>query len=64
MIHLSRRNIDKSGKLDIKIDNVQINSFSSQKLLGLFIVMSSRIALLKQLSHYVPINVQKLFNQS
>ena len=63
----------------LTIGDTPINSVSSQKLLGLYIdetlswnphidylcsIISSRISLLKQLSHYVPENIQKMFYQS
>ena len=75
----TKQKIDKVGTLNISIGNTQINHVSSQKLLGLFIdealswntyidhicsVISSRISLLKQLSSYVPTNIQKMFYQS
>ena len=61
------------------IGNTQLNPDSSQKLLGVHIdetlswnqhidhlcsIISSRILLLRQLSYYVPENVQKMFYQS
>ena len=75
----SRHNICKSGKININIDNHQIDTFSSHKLLGVYIdetlrwnphidylcsVITSRITLLKQLSFYFPENMNKLFYQS
>ena len=75
----SRHNICKSEKININIDNHQIDTVSSHKLLGVYIdetlswnphidylcsVITSRITLLKQLSFYVPENIQKLFYQS
>ena len=72
----SRHNICKSEKININIDNHQIDTVSSHKLLGVSIdetlswnphidylcsVITSRITLLKQLSFYVPENIQKLF---
>ena len=72
----SRHNICKSEKININIDNHQIDTVSSHKLLGVYIdetlswnphidylcsVITSRITLLKQLSFYVPENIQKLF---
>ena len=65
------RNIDK---LNIRIDDNNIKAISSQKLLGIIIdenllwnphldyicsTISTRISLLRQLSYYVPENVQK-----
>ena len=76
MTHGSRHNICKSGKININIDNHQIDTVSSHKLLRVYIdetlswnphidylcsVITSRITLLKQLSFYVPENIQKLF---
>ena len=75
----SRYKIQQAGQLNIIIDDVQLKPVSSQKLLGIHIdetlswnshidylcsIISSRITLLKQPSHYVPENVQKLFYQS
>ena len=75
----SRYNICKSGKININIDNHRIDTVSSHKLLGVYIdetqswnphidylcsVITSRITHLKQLSFYVPENIQKLFYQS
>ena len=75
----SRYKIQKAGKLNITVGDTPINTVSSQKLLGLYIdetlswnphidylcsIISSRISLLKQLSHYVPENIQKMFYQS
>ena len=72
----SRHNICKSEKININIDNHQIDTVSSHKLLGVYIdetlcwnphidylcsVITSRITLLKQLSFYGPENIQKLF---
>ena len=72
----SRHNVCKSGKININIDNHQIDTVSSHKLLGVYIdetlslnphidylcsVITSRITLLKQLSVYFPENIQKLF---
>ena len=75
----SRHKIQQAGPLSISIGNTQLNSVSSQKLLGLHIdetlswtqhidylcsVISSRISLLRQLSYYVPENIQKIYFQS
>ena len=75
----SRHKIQQAGPLKISIGNTQLNSVSSQKLLGLHIdetlswtqhidylcsVISSRISLLRQLSYYVPENIQKIYYQS
>ena len=73
----SRHKIQQAGPLSISIGNTQLNSVSSQKLLGLHIdetlswtqhidylcsVVSSRISLLRQLSYYVPENIQKIYS--
>ena len=75
----SRHKIQQAGPLSIYIGNTQLNSVSSQKLLGLHIdetlswtqhidylcsVISSRISLLRQLSYYVPEHIQKIYFQS
>ena len=75
----SRHKIQKAGKLNITIGDTPINSVSSEKPLGLYIdetlswnphigylcsIISSRISLLKQLSNYIPENIQKMFYQS
>ena len=75
----TRHKIQQAGQLNISIDNTQLNSVSSQKLLGVHIdetlswnqhidylcsIISSRISLLRQLSYYVPENIQKMFYQS
>ena len=74
----TRHKIQQAGQL-ITIRNTQLNSVSSQKLLGVHIdetlswnqyidylcsIISSRISLLRQLSYYVPEIVQKMFYQS
>ena len=75
----TRYKIREAGLLNISIGNTSLNSVHSQKLLGLHIdetlnwnqhidylcsVISSRISLLKQLSYYVPQNIQKIYYQS
>ena len=75
----TRYKIREVGHLNISIGNTSLNSVHSQKLLGLHIdetlnwnqhidylcsVISSRISLLKQLSYYVPQNIQKIYYQS
>lgn len=70
----TRQKIDKIGKLNLQIDNAQIEHVSSQKLLGIVIdetlswnphidhlctVISSKISLLKQLSTYVQLTYKK-----
>ena len=67
-----------SRKINIKIDNTCIDIISEQKLLGIYIdenlirsthidhlcsLISSKISLLRQLSEYVPTEVQKLSYQ-
>ena len=74
----SRYKIQQAGQLNITIDDVQLKPVSSQKLLGIHIdetlswnshidylcsIISSQITLLKQLSHYVPENVQKFLSK-
>ena len=76
---LPRHKIQQAGPLSISIGNTQLNSVSSQKLLGLHFdetlswtqhidylcsIISSRISLLRQLSYYVPDNIQKIYYQS
>ena len=71
--------LDGSHLLNIKSGDVYIKHVSNQKLLGIHIdenltwtthienlckVVSSKISLLRQLSEYVPIHVQKQFYQS
>ena len=68
-----------SHHLDLKSGDVRINHVSNQKLLGIYIdetlnwtthieylcrVVSAKVSLLRQLSEYVPIHVQKQFYQS
>ena len=75
----TRHKIQQAGQLNISIGNTQLNSVNSQKLLGVQIdetlswnqhidylcsIISSRILLLRQLSYYVPENVQKMFYPS
>ena len=75
----SRKRLADSRKLEIKVDDICIQNVSKQKLLGIYIDenlnwsahieylcsnISSKISLLRQLSEYVPTNVQKLFFQS
>ena len=65
----TKQKLSHTEKLNIKIENNEIEPVSSQKLLGLHIdenlnwtthrdylcaTISSRISLLKQLSHYIP----------
>lgn len=74
----TKQRLRNTDKLDIQIENNKIDAVSSQKLLGICIdenlnwtahidnlcaTISSRVSLLKQLSHYVPENVQKIFYQ-
>ena len=75
----SRKRLADSRKLEIKVDDICIQNVSKQKLLGIYIDenlnwsahieylcsnISSKLLLLRQLSEYVPTNVQKLFFQS
>ena len=68
----------EASKLDITIDGNEIKQVDKQKLLGVYIdenllwtahidylcsTISTKISLLKQLSRYVPVKVQKLFYQ-
>ena len=73
-----RRTQNEASKLDITIDCDEIKQVIKQKLLGVYIdenllwtahkdyfcsIISTKISLLKQLSRYVPVKVQKLFYQ-
>ena len=75
----TKRRLADSRKLEIHVDDICIENVSKQKLLGVYIDenlnwsahidylcsnISSKITLLRQLSQYVPQNVQKLFYQS
>ena len=75
----TKQRLDGSHILDIKAGDVSIKNVSNQKLLGVYIdenlswtthieylckTVSSKISLLRQLSEYVPIHVQKQFYQS
>ena len=72
----TKRRLADSHKLEIRLDDICIENVSKQKLLGVYIDenlnwsahidylcsnISSKISLLRQLSQYVPQNVQKLF---
>ena len=72
------RTQNEASKLDITIDGNEIKQVDKQKLLGVYIdenllwtthidylcsKISTKISLLKQLSTYVPVKVQKLFYQ-
>lgn len=74
----TKQKLRNTNDLNIEIGNNKIEAVSSQKLLGICIdenlnwtahidnlcaTISSRTTLLKQLSHYVPENVQKIFYQ-
>lgn len=74
----TRQRISVSRKLNIQIDNNVIQNVPKQKLLGVFIdenltwsshidhlcsLISSKISLLRQISDFVPVKVQKLFYQ-
>ena len=79
MILGSKRRLRDNYELLLKIDNNKIRKVPNQKLLGIVIdehltwtphidnlcsIISTRISLLRQLSSYVPQNIQKLFYQS
>ena len=70
----TKQRLCNTEKLNIKIGNNQIETVSSQKLLGISIeenltwtthtdnlcaTISTRISLLEQLSYYIPENVKK-----
>ena len=72
------RTQNEASKLDITIDGNELKQVDKQKLLGVYIdenllwtahidylcsTISTKISLLKQLSRYVPVKVQKLFYQ-
>ena len=71
------RTQNEASKLDITIDGNEIKQVDKQKLLGVYIdenllwtthidylsTISIKMSLLKQLSKYVPVKVQKLFYQ-
>ena len=72
------RTQNEASKLDITIDGNEIKQVNKQKLLGVYIdenllwtahidylcsTISTKISLLKQLSRYIPVKVQKLFYQ-
>ena len=72
------RTQNEASELDITIDGNEIKQVDKQKLLGVYIdrillwtahidylcsTISTKISLLKQLSRYVPVKVQKLFYQ-
>ena len=74
----TRQRLDSTHHLDIKADNMSISSVSNQKLLGLHIdenlnwniymdnlckFVFSKLSLLRQLAEYVPLHVQKQFDQ-
>ena len=74
----TRQQLNTSRKINIKTDYTSIDNVSEQKLLGIYIdenltwsthidnlcsLISSKISLLRQLSNYVPTEVQKLFYQ-
>ena len=79
MILGAKRRLEDTFELLLNIGNEKIEKVSKQKLLGIFIdehlswtphidylcyIIASKISLLKQLSSYVPQNIQKLFYQS
>ena len=72
----TKKRLNMSQKINIKIENTCIKNVSEQKLLGIHIdenlywsnhldhlcsLIASKISLLRQLSDYVPTEVQKLF---
>ena len=74
----NRHKIREASGLNIHIENNKLKQVEKQKLLGVFIdenlswtahidnlcsLISSKISLLKQLSSYVPVEIQKLFYQ-
>ena len=74
----TKKRLNMSQKINIKIENTCIKNVSEQKLLGIHIdenlswsnhldhlcsLIDSKISLLRQLSDYVPTEVQKLFYQ-
>lgn len=78
MIVGTRQKLRDRQELNINIDNTSISAVNKQKLLGIYIdehltwnqhidylcsTISSRISLLKQLSNYVPNNIQKIYYQ-
>lgn len=78
MIVGTRQKLRDRQELNINIDNTSISAVNKQKLLGIYIdehltwnqhidylcsTISSRISLLKQLSNYVPSNIQKIYYQ-
>ena len=78
MLAGTRQRLNLTRKLDINIDNTHIKNVSEQKLLGVYIdenlswsthidylcsVIASKISLLRQISEYVPVDVQKTFYQ-
>ena len=75
----AKRRLQDTYELFLNADNEKIEKVSKQKLLGIFIdenltwtphinhlctLISSKISLLKQLSSYVPNNIQNIFYQS
>ena len=74
----TRQRINMTRKLDIHINDTHIQNVAEQKLLGIHIdenltwsthidhlcsVIASKISLLRQISEYVPVTVQKTFYQ-
>ena len=74
----TRKKVDNSNVLTLQLNNTCIANVKKQKLLGIYIdenltwtahidylctVISSKISLLRQLSTYVPVDIQKLFYQ-
>ena len=76
MLAGTRQRLSLTRKLDIHIGNTHIKNVSEQKLLGVYIdenlswsthidylcsVIASKISLLRQISEYVPVDVQFFF---
>ena len=79
MILGSKKRVQDEHQLDLRADNRTIDKVSTQRLLGIFIddhlswtthidhlcsTLSSKISLLRQISAYVPQDIQKLYYQS
>ena len=79
MILGSKKRVQDEHQLDLRADNRTIDKVSTQRLLGIFFddqlswtthidhlcsTLSSKISLLRQISAYVPQDIQKLYYQS
>ena len=79
MILGSKKRVQDEHQLDLRAENRTIDKVSTQRLLGIFIddhlswtthidhlcsTLSSKISLLRQISAYVPQDIQKLYYQS